>query len=341
MLSNSVATAASFRSSDAGSLLPLTGICRILVCRPTHSLGNTLLLTPLLRELQHVYPGAEIDIVTRTPVGVELFGRFSNVKNVYCLPAHGVWRPDLVFGVVSRMRRTNYDLVIDPHPRSRTGRTLLAMSRGRFKLGFAGYRSASLTHAVDVAATPAHVGQRPVSLLQSALGRSSVTAPTLDIALSESERRDGLTTLQRMLDVSGKTAERGVIGVFANATGPKLQSEAWWTSLLEVMETRYPQTAFVEIVPAFGRSMLSQRYPMFYCSNLRRLAGLLSQLSLFVSSDCGVMHLACASGVPVTGIFTATDSAEWGPYGPHDRVIDARGLPPEHVADRITVPFHD
>ncbi|MBV8820597.1 MAG: hypothetical protein JO022_19715, partial [Acidobacteriaceae bacterium] len=147
-------------------------------------------------------------------------------------------------------------------------------------------------------------------------------------------------TLKRVLDASGRSLSGGVIGVFANATGPKLQSPSWWASVLDVLERRYPQTAFVEIVPAFARSMLRERYPMFYCSNLRRLAGLLSQLSLFVSTDCGVMHLACASGTPVTGIFTVTDSSEWGPYGPHDCVIDASELSPECVANRITIPFY-
>jgi len=34
---------------------------RVLVCRPNGRLGNTLLLTPLLQELERVFPGAEID----------------------------------------------------------------------------------------------------------------------------------------------------------------------------------------------------------------------------------------------------------------------------------------
>jgi len=84
--------------------------------------------------------------------------------------------------------------------------------------------------------------------------------------------------------------------------------------------------------------MLSSRYPTFYSSNVRRLAGVLSQLSLFVSSDCGIMHLACASGVPVAGIFSATDPMEWGPYGPHDRAIDACGLTAEQVSEQIAMP---
>ena len=52
--------------------LPAEGIHRILICRVSHTLGNTLLLTPLLRELQKIYPGAEIDVVTRSQVAEEI-----------------------------------------------------------------------------------------------------------------------------------------------------------------------------------------------------------------------------------------------------------------------------
>src|SRR5579864_9139539 len=54
--------------------VPSFGIFRILICRVTHSLGNTLLVTPLVRELEATYPGAEIDIVTRSEVATDIFG---------------------------------------------------------------------------------------------------------------------------------------------------------------------------------------------------------------------------------------------------------------------------
>ncbi|WP_254427179.1 hypothetical protein [Rhodanobacter sp. C01] len=44
--------------------LPPRDIFRILLLRPNHRLGNTLLLTPLLIELEQRYPGAEIDLIT-------------------------------------------------------------------------------------------------------------------------------------------------------------------------------------------------------------------------------------------------------------------------------------
>src|SRR5947209_10640099 len=115
MLSTSITRDEPCNSSAAANLLPSAGIFRILVCRPTHSLGNTLLLTPLLRDLQTIYPGAEIDIVTRTPIGRDVYGGYPNVRHVHCLPAHAFAHPLAFNKVISRVRSAQYDLAIDPH----------------------------------------------------------------------------------------------------------------------------------------------------------------------------------------------------------------------------------
>ena len=318
-------------------MLPHVGIFRILICRTTHSLGNTLLLTPLLRELETVYPGAEIDIVTRTPIGIEIFRRFSNVRRVLSLPAHAFGSPLQFLRILRLTRNTRYDLVIDPSPRSRTGRKLLSGAIGTYKLGFAGYKDRVLTHRVPLPSAIRHTGQRAVHLLRSALGTSNEAFPSPDMCLSPTERREGRLTLARILESAGVRESKGVIGIFANATGAKLLPEAWWQTFLNALTARYPAHTVLEIIPAFGRSMLSSRYLTFYSTDIRRLGSVLGALTAFVSTDCGVMHLACASGVPVTGIFSATDAAEWGPYGRRDRAIDARGLSPSQVAEQVEV----
>jgi len=42
---------------------------------------------------------------------------------------------------------------------------------------------------------------------------------------------------------------------------------------------------------------------------------------LVVAADTGPLHLACAAGVPVVGIYGPTDPARNGPFSPHDRVV--------------------
>ena len=319
--------------------LPRKDVFRILVCRVTHSLGNTLCTTPLIRELAQIYPGAEVDVVTRSPVAHDIYSSHYNVRQIFHIPAHGVFHPVRYANALKRVRATRYDLVIDPCTRSRTDRLWLAVSNGRYKLG---YRKQlfdhCLTHISPPLSTVKHTAHKPVALLRRALGVSlNCPVPTLSIGLVSSERSAGRSALDAVLG-RPKVEHQPVIGLFANATGAKLLPATWWLSFAETLQQRAPEAAIVEIVPAFARSMLGSRYPAYFSSDLRQLAAVLGELSLLVTADCGVMHLACAADCRVTAIFGVTDADEWGPYGLHDRILDVRMARPDELASCVVVP---
>lgn len=316
--------------------LPATGIFRILVCRSSHSLGNTLLLTPLLQEIEALWPGAEIDIVSRNPIAAELFRNYASVRHVFCLPRRGLRHPLQLAAALRRLTRQEYDLAIDTDPRSHTGRALLLRSRARWKLGFSGgAKSGALSHAVAITAMPRHHGHYPVELLRTVAARRRSGYPPLDLRLSGSEREQGAQILSRLLAQEGPGGDRGVVGVFANATGGKLLSKCWWQRFMPLVEAHFRDFRFVEIVPASAVSMLDSRYPSYYSSDVRRLAGVLSQLSLLICLDGGIMHLARAAGTCTAAVFAGTEIAEWGPYGERAYAIDGLDLPPEQVAQRL------
>jgi ADP-heptose:LPS heptosyltransferase len=322
----------------ADAPLPQKGILRILICRTSHSLGNTLLITPLLQEIEATWPGAEVDIVTRNGVAGDIFANFVSVREVYCLPKRALQRPLLWLRHVRSLRRNRYDLVIDTDQRSRTGRALLSLSRSRYKLGFDGKRrSRALTHAVDAAHAPEHAGLAPVYLLRSAMQRTHPDYPGLAVRLSDDEREQGRGILNRLAQSEDQVERqsRPVIGVFANATGHKLLDRVWWRAFLPLVEAAYPGFTFVEIAPASGSSMLDSRYPVYYSSSVRKLSKVLSGLSMLITLDCGVMHLARASGTRTAAVFTVTDPAQWGPYGPGAHVVRAGGESAEEAARRL------
>lgn len=314
--------------------LPAKGIYRILVCHVSHSLGNTLLLTPLLSELEKSYPAAEIDILTRSPIASDVYGHFFNVQRIFRLPAHGVGHPMQFFGTLRRMRKMRYDLAIDADPLSQTNRLLMLLSNSTYTLGFSSPKKhGEITHPVPLPEDE-NKGRRPVYLLRHAMGRDLATGyPVPDIRLSAEERTQGKAAVMRSLAAAGITSTgRGIIGIFANATGTKQLSEAWWMRFIKTLEAAHPDHRIVEILPHSGASMLSSRYPAYYSSDLRKLACVLSGLDVYISADCGVMHLACASDVPTMGIFTVTKVSEWGPYGPNRHAIPANDKEPEEVA---------
>lgn len=55
--------------------------------------------------------------------------------------------------------------------------------------------------------------------------------------------------------------------------------------------------------------------------DLSVLAGLLEQLSLFITSDTGPMHLAAAVGTPVVALFGPSDPSRYGPLTDRARIV--------------------
>jgi len=307
------------------------GIFRILVCRTSHSLGNTLFITPLLQELEQHWPGAEVDVVTRYASTRQVFSSYATIRDLFVLPKNAFRKPLEWLGTLWRLRRKRYDLVIDADLRSRTGRQLVRFARGRHKLGFA--PRGGVTVAVDLSNAPSHAAHFPVFLLRSALGKLDREYPPLSIQLKPAERRGGG---RRLLQVMGdKPPACGVIGIFANATGPKAMAPEWWSGFMREAESHLSGYAIVEIIPAFGRSMLEDRYPAYYSSDIRHLSRLLSSLDLLISLDCGIMHLARASGTPVGAVFTATDVDIWGPYGRGSFVVKGNPNRPKAAAQAL------
>ncbi len=328
-----------FRAGRAsGRLLPRVGIYRILVCRTVHTLGDSLTLTPLLEELGTVYPGAEVDIVTGCPSAQALYGAFPNVRSIFRLPTHVAGHPIGTLKALHAMRRLRYDLVIDPDPRSQSGRLLTLRAHATLSLGYAGpNKSGTLTHGVNAADVPRHRATTAVYLLRAALGEGSSAReyppPSLRLSAEETER--GRHTLARIAGAPDDRTPLRCIGLFANATRDKLLGREWWNRFLAAFEPRAADHRLIEVLPAGGRSLLDDRYPGFYCSDVRRMAAVLANLSLHISADCGVMHLAWASGAPTVGLFSVTDPVEWGPFGARSRSLDLRGTTPEQIAEMI------
>ena len=321
--------------------LPMTGIHRILVVKVSHTLGNTLLVTPLLRELETVYPGAEVDVVTRSRVGAQVFAGYPCVGTVHVLPRHAFREPLRWLRQVRAMRRAGYDLAIDVDPRSQTGRALVNLVRPRRSLGFIGSAKQSrVNHGVDVPESPRGIGALPVYLLRRARRDADYGRyPAPQLRLSPSEREYGRQRLAAVLANSPQarvpTSDATVppvIGIFANATGAKCLPLEWWTRFLGVLEPACADHAIVELLPAFARSMLEDRYPTFFSSDIRGLAAVQSALALHVSADCGVMHLADAAGAPTVGLFDGTDPGQWAPGGEGGTHVAIAGRTPEAVA---------
>ncbi|UJM90318.1 glycosyltransferase family 9 protein [Rhodanobacter denitrificans] len=319
--------------------LPRRDVFRILLLRPNHRLGNTLLLTPLLSELERRYPGAEIDLVTGCEAADEVFAGFRQVRHIFQLTRRPGHHPLRLLRTLLRLRRARYDLAIDGTRGSRSGRLLLFLSGARHLLGLPGskreLREGGSAWKTALAHAPDHFSLDGVYALRCAMGLSfpeqEESWPPLRIHLGAEELASGRALLLDLLGYEPDGNHR-VIALFPNATGSKRLCSEWWLALVDALTTAHPELRFIEMLPAHGQSQLQSRFPAFYSSNVRRMAAVLAQCDGYISADCGVMHLACAAGVPTLGLFTRDNLTRYRPRGQHDEALCVAGLTPVQVA---------
>ncbi len=309
-------------------------------------MGNTILLTPLIQELEQLYPGAEIDVLAEGDIAEEVFSHFFSIKNVFCLPRRGFKHPVAFLSLLHSVRQTYYDLIIDPCLGSGFSRAMTLHMRGRFTLGFSDDRRGSgLTHAVPTDVAGKHMARRAIHLVRWACTehtgqvQASASYPSLDIRLSSEERVQGLAALRQVLDEGERAADHPVVGIFANATGAKRYSSEWWAQFIQSFKSNCAASSIVELIPAHGHSMLGETCGGYYSSDIRRMGAVMANVDLMISADCGVMHLAVASKVPTVGLFSVTDASVYAPYGSGCCSLLTTGRSPQDAASQVVLSF--
>jgi heptosyltransferase III len=307
----------------APGALPRQGIQRILVCRPNHRLGNTVMVTPLLAELEARFPGAEVDVLGSGGATRCVFAGFPSIGELFLLDRRALRRPLATLGTLRRLRAKRYDLVIDAASGSSSGKLAAGMVQARYQVRVEGTADA-----------PAHFAARPVHALRVALGEDTGAQPPLDLRLGDGERAKGMETLQRIL-AAGTASTAPVLAIFPNATGAKCQDTAWWQRFLGALLARIGERRVVELVAADGISRLDNAYPTYFTSDPRKLAAVIDAAGTYVSADCGVMHLAAATRATTIGLFNRTDPKRYAPYGEGNAGITCEDGCPERTAARV------
>jgi ADP-heptose:LPS heptosyltransferase len=328
----------SLAAADAeAAILPRNACTTILICRPNTRLGNTLLMTPLVEELQAALPRARIEILSACPAAPEIFRQFPNVQRVHQLPFRGVRHPLRHVLTVLRVRRTRYDVILDPCPRSWTSRFLTRVLAARTKIGFvSGSKRKGTDISIPFSGAPAHMGAYPVYLLRRALlardGHSAgLETPTLSLRLTDSERRFGREELERL---SGHRGGRRIVAVAAHATGEKRFEVSWWRRMIDRLRELVPAVEVIEIRPPSGVAALPE-LPAYFSRRVRQVAAVIEAASCFVCADSGLMHLGAATDTVTVGLFKVTEPQLYAPRRGASCAVTASDSAPELVAERI------
>ncbi len=280
---------------------------RILVCRPNGRLGNMLLLTPVVRELQESFPDARIDLFVKGNHARSVFSNFNQVDRIIALPEKPFRQLASYLHGWIRVRMRQYDLVFNADPGSSSGRLSAKFALGRTKL----FGQLNLAQSYPDAA---HMAKNPVLRVRDYLALAHLSPrqarlPELTLFLDPEEIAHGKGKLREIVP-----HRFPVVCLFTYATGPKDFGPQWWQNLLTVLKKEFPTVNFMEMLPAHGASALNYKLPSIYSRNIREMGAVLANCAAFIGADSGVMHLASASGTSTIGLFKMSRKEKYAPY---------------------------
>lgn len=284
----------------------------ILVIRPNNRLGNLLLITPLLQELEETFPGCKIDIFVRGGLVPVLFKNYKGLGRVITLPGKPFKQLISYAAAWLRLKGMKYDLAINVIPESSSGRLATKFSNSRHKI----------FGNVNAKAADRHVARMAVNNFREFMAlfgveRSRNAIPSPNIKVSTNEIAEGKALLS-----SFAPQGQPVISLFTFATAEKLLPAKWWGTFYARLQEEFPTHEIVEVLPAENVSQIGFQAPAFYSRDIRQIAALIANTTIFIGADSGMMHLANASGAPTVGLFSVTDPERYAPYGNNSIAVD-------------------
>jgi len=304
-------------TTDNSSRTIGVAVKRILIARPNARLGNLLLITPLVQDIVSVFPNCKIDLFVKGYAASVIFRNFENIDQMIQLPGKPfkqLWKYTLQW---LSIRKYDYDLVINVDKNSASGRLSSQFSNSHYKIF--GDNDENIPSEWD---DYFHIAKNPVYNFRkfiSHLGYFVYDAPVplLNLKLTSFEIARGKAVLEGLTESGKKT-----ICLFTYATGAKCYTQAWWQEFYKRLLKNYPNHNIIEVLPLHGTAVFADTIASFYSKDIREIASLFANVTVFIGADSGMMHLASAANTTVIGLFQVTDPEKYRPYGNHSTAID-------------------
>ncbi len=314
-----------------------TSINRILIVRPNSRLGNQLMLTPLLQRIESVYPDCKVDLFVRGNLAPILFKNYPNIGRFIRLPSKPFKQLFNYLMTWIHLQQHRYDLVFNVDAGSSSGRLCTKWVRGTVKFfGSPQFVSTSNSDAGHMAKSPVYNFDWLLEQMKVSMSGERPVPDALSLRLADDELISGAALLRGIVK-----NEKPTIMFYTYATSDKCLSKEWWKELYAELQQNYGDSYnLLEVLPKENVSQIDFAGLNYYSTDIREMGAVISQGSVFITGDCGVMHLASSVGIPTIALFSRDNIPTYEPYnqGSHafhiDRV-DIRNL--IHFLDHLLV----
>lgn len=311
------------------SKIDIKQIRRILVTRPNHRLGNQLLLSPLLQTIENEFPYSKIDLLVNGSLSEIIFENYRSIQNIYLLPKKPFKHLPEYIKTSYKVISSKYDIAIVGNDNSNSSKIFTRLSRATFKI-FSPEKNAKVS---------IHIAKKPIDILTSIRYKEKYITdyPKLDIKLTDKEIQNGNKIISSLFPEN-----KNIIAIFTNATGNKKHSKQWWNQFCSKLEYRMPNVNILEILPKENISQVDFQYKSYLSTDIREMASIIENCSIFIGADSGVMHLATTTNTATFGLFNGNTKPEiYGPYGNHKYFIETNRNSVEELITKIENTFYN
>ncbi|MFN0134136.1 MAG: glycosyltransferase family 9 protein [Phycisphaerales bacterium] len=317
---------------------------RILLIRPS-ALGDVCRTVPVLAALLRAFPKAEIDWLVQDTFQDAIW-HHPGLSHTIPFARHELGRalrrgkPGPLLGFIRRLRRAQYDMVVDAQGLFRSG--FFAWTTGaRTRVGHADARELGWL-GVNLRARArkdAHTVERMLSLLPP-IGAEAVADMRLYTGPKERSWVEALWPSAR-----ARPANAGAGGLAVLAPTSRWHAKRWpadrFASLAKSMLSR----GFAGVAVVGGASERDQCRPLLDLAaresrvldlvgktSVGQLMALVQAGSLVVANDSAVIHMAIGFDRPAVALYGPTSIARVGPYvGPRQPAAAARTIVLQHI----------
>jgi heptosyltransferase-2 len=296
--------------------LPTNGLNKILV-RGTNWIGDAILTLPAVASIRTTYPNAHISILAK-PWVADIYKLFSDLDEII-IYENKFDTPTGVFRLAKKLKEGNFDAAILLQNAIEAAIIALA-AKIPLRAGYdSDARGLLLTHRVRRTKKIRQLHQIDYYLeMVKALGCVPVNRKM------HLETKINPVEAQKVLKKFIPDTKKMIIGMAPGATYGA--AKKWFSERFAKLADRLDESFSIQamILGGNGDKKTAQEMANMATVKLINLAGettlreavhLISQCSLFISNDSGLMHVAGALNVPTIAIFGSTNPVTTSPAG--------------------------
>jgi ADP-heptose:LPS heptosyltransferase len=314
-------TAFRLMSADLATFYDKTRDARKIVVVDLGFLGDTIHLIPALHELKRNYSWAELHVLT-SPVGGEVLALASCVDRAWAIemsPHKRSLRQQ--WQVLRALRDERFDVAFNFSGADRTI-FMTAFTGAPWRVAYQGARSHFwnrwlVPFWIPFIEPSGPVFERRREMLN--LCGLNLAPPRFDLAIPNSAKEWAAAQIQGeaihfSINASTHLKEWPLEHWIELGKRPSRESQP------RILATGSDNPRERSRLDAFASALKDSRVQIFSGLSIARLAALLSQCSLHVGADSGVLHLAMALGLPTISLFRDYPGLRgWLPRGPKHR----------------------